>query len=1009
MARFERWLEVKRIFEAALEVEPEERAAFLDRTCGEDQELRAEVEALLRAPAVPTAALASLLGLPGRQDEPDYGEGDRIDHFAIVRRVGQGGMGVVYEARDTRNNDRPVALKVLFSRAVTLSQDKRLAGLTHPAIVTFHDSGETSEGLPYFVFEFIEGEPITTFCDRRELALPERLRLFQKVCDPVAYAHQRGVIHCDLKPENILVTATGELKLLDFGIAREVGAGGIAPGEPSPITLPFASPEQVGNEETTTLSDVYSLGVLLGVLLTGRLPYGRASTVGELRTAILHEPPSPPSETVKAASSSPESDGVPRICLPPPAKSAAALERHLRGDVDAIVLKALSKAPGERYQSVADLAADIDRYLTNLPVVARGDSRFYRFSKLLKRRRNTAAVAAVFVVLVLAGLGIWLREYRRAVEGERQAAAQAERTRQVNRFVVDLLRRTNPFDPSGAPDASVDELLDQSSRSIESSLRGQPDLKASLQSVLGEIYAGRGDETRAQEFLEKALAYERRRPPDEALAETLQRYGMVLTDRGRFKDSNAVLMEAEAILFRLPSRADPTLQARILLARAANDLNLGEHESAREHSQAALALLKRSPTSFLEIATSLLGLGRSFDLKDRDADAEALLRQALSYAEKLPDPRNPHVGLIMDTLGTLLYKRGDYAGAHQHFVRALAIERASLGAESRFCAITLHNLAALAAAQGQYTEAVDEFGQALAILEKKLPPNHEELLMTRNQLASALVQLHEYDRAEHMLLDVLAALRATLPKGHPSIGVTLNNLAYLYQEEGRYAESQALYEEALAIFTALAGRESRPAATLLGNLGSVARDRGDTHTAEARFQEALRISRRIGGGKNIDSVNALINLAGLYMLTGDLARAHPFAAEAVSHAAEVVGPNDWLAGYARLTEAKLLLAEGDPRRALAEAQAARATMASKLPASHWRLASADSLIGGALGRLGDSQEAEPLLLHSLSNLRKITGEHSFQSRDAADRVRSFYEALGRKDEAAKYRLQLARR
>lgn len=1004
MAPFERWLELKRIFEEALEISPDERAAFLERACAGDEELRQEVEALLNAPAVPTSSLAGLLGLPERREEPDYAEGDRIDHFTIVGRVGGGGMGVVYEARDTRNNDRRVAIKVLFTRAVRLSQDKRLAGLSHPAIVTFHDSGETAEGLPYFVFEFIEGEPITASCDHGKLSVPDRLRLFQRVCEAVGYAHKRGVIHCDLKPENILVTATGELKLLDFGIAREVGAEGIAPDEASPITLPYASPEQVGHEETTTLSDVYSLGVLLAVLLTGRLPYRRARSVSELRDAILHEAPNLPSETVTTTS-----NGEPRISSTPPAKNATDLARQLRGDLDAVTQKALCKVPGERYQSAPDLAADIERHLVDRPVLARGNARLYRLSRLLKRRRSAAVVAAVFVLLILGSLGIWLREYRRAVLGERHASAQAERTRQVNRFVVDLLRRTNPFDASGAPEASVDELLDQSTRSIETSLHNQPDLKASLQSVLGEIFAARGNDVRGQELLARALAFQRRGPRDQALAETLQRFGGVLTNLGRFKESEAVLSEAEAIVSKLPGQGDPTLHARILLARAANQLNLGDHESARQLSEAALTLLRRSPSSFPEIATSLHGLGRSFDLKDRDADAEALLRQALSYAEKLPDPRNPHVGLITDTLGTLLYKRGDYAGARTLFLRALDIERTTLGRESRVCAITLHNLAALAAAQGQFAEAVEEFGQALAILQKRLPPNHEQVLMTRNQLASALVQLHQYDRAEKILLEVLTALRATLPKGHPDIGVTLNNLAFMYEEEGRYNESQARYEEALALFTTLLGRNSRPVASLLGNLGSVARDRGDLRTAEVRFKEALQVSRGIAGGKCIEAVNALINLAGVYMLTDDLTNARPFATEAVSLSQSVVGPAAWLAGYARIAEARLLLAEGDGRRALSEARQARATMAAKLPPDSWRLAAADSLIGAALGKLGETQGAERLLLRSLSDLRRINGEHSFQTREATKRVRAFYLDLGRRDEAAKYQVQMAQK
>jgi eukaryotic-like serine/threonine-protein kinase len=343
MDRFERWLEVKAILEKALELPPDKCADFLDRACGTDEELRREVEALLHAPAASTSSLSSLLGLPDRAEDPDYEEGDVIDHFTIVRRIGPGGMGVVYEARDTRNNNRPVAIKVLFSRAVKYSQDKRVANLTHPSIVTFHDSGETPEGLPYFVFEYVEGEPITIFCEHRNLGITERLELFQKMCDAVAYAHERGLIHCDLKPENILVTATGALKLLDFGIARQVGEE-TSPEDSLPLTLPFASPEQVGSEETTTRVDVYSLGVLLSVLLSGHLPYRITNSVSGLREAILHEKPILPSEVVRL-------DGLgDRVCSPPPAKQPSQLAKALQGDLDAIVSKALRKEPKETRQ-----------------------------------------------------------------------------------------------------------------------------------------------------------------------------------------------------------------------------------------------------------------------------------------------------------------------------------------------------------------------------------------------------------------------------------------------------------------------------------------------------------------------------------------------------------------------------------------------------------------------------------------------------------------------------------
>ena len=444
MARFERWLEVKRIFEEALEVAPEERSAFLERACGGDPELRREVEELLEAPPLHTSALAGLLGLPKRREEPDYAEGDRIDHFTIVRQVGGGGMGAVYEARDSRNDNRRVALKVLFSRAVKLSKDKRLAGLSHSSIVVFHDSGETPEGLPYFIFEFIEGDPITEFCEKRRLAVPDRLRLFEKICEAVGYAHQRGLIHCDLKPENILVTATGEPKLLDFGIAKEVGAAQ-SPAESSPITLPFASPEQVGNEETTTLSDVYSLGVLLAVLLTGRLPYSGARALAEIRDAILHAEPGRMSDLVALSGA----EDPPPYARSPPAKSPGDLARQLRGDLDAISAKALLKVPSGRYQSAPDLGADLGRHLADLPVEARGDSRIYLISKLLKRHRGRAAIAMVFFLLVLASLGAWLRQYQETVRQRDQARQEATRAEEVSKFLTDLFRVSDPERKSG--------------------------------------------------------------------------------------------------------------------------------------------------------------------------------------------------------------------------------------------------------------------------------------------------------------------------------------------------------------------------------------------------------------------------------------------------------------------------------------------------------------------------------------------------------------------------------
>jgi tetratricopeptide (TPR) repeat protein len=828
VARFERWLEVKRIFEAALEVEPQERAAFLDRTCGEDQELRAEVEALLGAPAVPTAALASLLGLPGRQDEPDYGEGDRIDHFAIVRRVGQGGMGVVYEARDTRNNDRPVALKVLFSRAVTLSQDKRLAGLTHPAIVTFHDSGQTSEGLPYFVFEFIEGEPITAFCDRRELALPERLRLFQKVCDPVAYAHQRGVIHCDLKPENILVTATGELKLLDFGIAREVGRS-VAPGELSPITLPFASPEQVGNEETTTLSDVYSLGVLLAVLLTGRLPYRRAQTVSELRDAILHDPPSLPSEKVAAAG-----DGAPRIASAPPAETATKLARQLRGDLDAITLKAIRKEPGERYQSAPDLAADIERHLTDYPVEARGDSRRYRASKFLQRNRGAATVAGLFVLLAFAALGVWFRQYRETVGQRDQARQEATRAEEVSNFLTDLFRVSDPQrQPGGA--LSARELLDQATRTLQSRLSAQPRTKLRLLNTLGEIYQNLGLFDAAHRCHEDALALAKSRLNSDALllADTLSDLGTTLAHEGRFPEALA-------------------------------------------NQRQALALRRRAlPQNNLDVARSLLGIGATFAAQHSYREAEPVLRDAVRRLRAVAPPVPEVLADALNTLGGMLADDRQLDEAERVTRECLQIRQRIFGPKHPRVAETLVNLASILEIHARFPEAEKLQRQALAIDRQVLGESHPDTLATMTGLGFIQLVAEDLPRATTTFREALQMAHANTEREDP-LGVEIRlDLARTLLTAKKVQEGLAVLQEAYEVGVRRLGRNDWLVANIIRAQAEGLMMNHDLSSSEAKFREAIPLFRAKQGEHGYTVIDAEGELGTVLGREGRFAEAEP--------------------------------------------------------------------------------------------------------------------------------------
>jgi serine/threonine-protein kinase len=980
------WEDVKEIALSAIELPPGERSRFIAHACESDQELRAAVEALLSISTRDAAALDSVR-LDLAQEPPILPPGTVIDNFHILDLLGHGGMGVVYLAKDERT-DRKVALKILTTRAqFNHGEHKLLARLSHPFIATLYETGKARDGFQYLAMEYVVGLSLVEYCDKYRPPVEQRLILFEKICEGVQYAHQNLVVHRDLTPNNIFVTPKGEPKILDFGIAKEVGGDppDSSVGDLNPMTPPFASPEQRQGQPIGPTSDIYALGILLCGLLTGRHPHTAASFFD---SAAMKENPPVTSDLVGSNN--------PLIFAPPP-DEAASLKNLIRGDLDAIIAKALQPDPAKRYQTAEKLGEDIDRHLTNNPVSAVPASLRYRTMKLLRRR----PIGTVFSLVLLVMLVLLIGQYRRALRGERQASAQAERTREVNRFVVDLLRRTNPFDPSMSPDASVDELLDQSSRTIEASLSNYPDLKASLLSVLGEIFVGRGDAQRGRKLLEDALALQRTGPRDHALAETLARYAGLLTAQGHFQESEVALAEAGELLGSLEEKSDPALQSRILMAHAANKLNLGEYDAALELSHNALEAVRHSPGNFLELATSLHGLGRILEEKDRDAEAELLFREALSSAEKLSDPKNPHVAIILNALGTLLYKRGDYSGARELYVRALDIQRATLGEDTSTYAVTLHNIAALDSVQGRYQEALEEFTQVVAVLLKSLPPSHLRVLTTRGQLASTLIYLHENERAESILLELLATERATLPKDHPLLGGTLNSLAYLYQDEGRLQESQALYQEALGIFTRIVGRNSRPVATLHGNLGNIAQSLSDNRGAEMHFREALEIVRGIDGGKSPDTINAISNLASFYISRGDLEKAQGLVREAVP-LAESIRPPGLLAGSVYALEAKLLLAQGDFRGALSRARQARTILSANLPPQDWRIAATDSVIGAALGRSGKIEEAEKLLLHSLAELRRLKGDQWRPTREAMERVQSFYKSLGRNDEARKY-------
>ena len=403
----ERYSRLQELFDTVLDLPPDERAAHLEKQCGADAALRQEVEALLRADAQTTSfGEQSPFAIPEDLFSEEIEEqvtGRRFGVYQVIREIGRGGLGAVYlAARVDDEYRKEVAIKLIRRGLDTddilqrfRTERQILAQLDHPNIARLIDGGTTDDGLPYFVMEYVKGEPITAYCEAHELKLSERLELFRKVCAAVTYAHQNLVVHRDLKPSNILVTEEGEPKLLDFGIAKLLSADDemltqTAPGLRA-MTPDYASPEQIKGGKITTASDVYSLGVLLYEILTGQRPYRlKTRTAEEISRAITEQEPERPSTSAAAASTN--------------RNSQIDIRKSLRGDLDNIVLMALRKEPERRYSSVAQFSADIRHHLEGRPVIAHKDTFKYRATKFIRRNTIAMAAAALLLLTLIGGI-----------------------------------------------------------------------------------------------------------------------------------------------------------------------------------------------------------------------------------------------------------------------------------------------------------------------------------------------------------------------------------------------------------------------------------------------------------------------------------------------------------------------------------------------------------------------------------------------------------------------------
>ena len=873
----ERRILVKRVFDETVALPPAERTAYLGRTCAGDSALKRDVESLLASSQTIDSSIATTAPLNQPLTAPSSSTrlGSRVGVYEIVAEIGSGGMGDVYRAaRADGQFEKEVAIKLVrhgMNLRVVLDRFRMerqiLAGLDHPNIARLLDGGTTADGLPYLVMELVAGVPIDSYCDQRRLNIAQRLRLFEKVCAAVQYAHQRLVIHRDIKPNNILVGEDGAPKLLDFGIAKLLDPAASADAVTLQAMTPeYASPEQIRGESITTATDVYSLGVLLYQLLTGRSPYASDTRSPHgLANAICEiEPPLPSERVLRTEKFEGRPELSPEALSTPREGSPAKLQRRLAGDLDTIVLKALRKEPERRYHSVEQFADDVVRHLEGQPVIARKDSWSYRAGKFVRRHRVAAAAVSFAGVVLVAGVLVVLRENRVARVNRERAERRFNQVRQLaNSFLFDFHDAIQHL-PGSTPARELVvkralEYLDSLAAEAANDPQLQRELAAAydkVANVQGAPYRSNlGNYPGALASYRKAIAIREQlaqSSSEEKLHTEIGRdYGEVgdlLKVTGDLDGSIKSYEKALAILRALPNPG-PETEREIALVQVRYGtalIDTGELTKAVENHQAALAmtdkLLAANPTDrelLRDRAIQTMRLGDVYRAMNRLPDSLAEQKNAVAQFEALAVKTNGQsmrdLAVGYDHLAMAMQKMGDKRGALETALKAVA------GDEEAYKQDPNNALARRDVYVGR---------SRIAIMQSDVGDTKEALANMRQALA---------------LCEADAALNPDSTEIRSDLGIFHFRLAEMLQKLGRNREALGHLEKTLQMEEALSAASPKD----MNLAGNVAEDwkevsdlhmsLGDTAAALAGYQKSAEMWGKLvaANPEDVDGQNQL--------------------------------------------------------------------------------------------------------------------------------------------------------
>jgi len=1011
----ERWEKIGIIFDEALKLGEPERSDFIKSACGDDIEMMNEVKSLIQADFdVPSVLKAQVADAVNIRSQINY-EGKIIGNYKVIKQIAEGGMGSVFLAeRADGQFEQKVALKIIKpgmnSNEIIkrfLSERQILARLQHPNIAKLLDGGLTDDNLPYFTMEYVEGEPIDEYCDKNNLTVEERLKIFITVCSAIQYAHHNLVIHRDIKPSNIMIKKDGTVKLLDFGIAKVLSEDTLNEGENLTqtglhvMTPEYASPEQIKSEHITTSTDIYSLGLVLYELLTGEKVHKiKNYSPLEMEKAICYTQPQKPSSTIKSVQTKDklkaDQISIKRNTLPDK------LKKKLSGDLDNICLTALRKEPENRYSSVELFRQDIENFLQERPVTARQSTINYRTKKFVLRHK-VAVVSTLLIFLIIASLTTF---YTIQLKQERDAAqAEADKANEVSGFLKNIFKVSDPYNARGDT-ITARELLDKGAEKINRSLSNQPEVKAELLDLIGQVYLNMGMYNKADSLIKKGLAIrEKYDKTGTDIENSLNSLSNVYLFKGEYSKAAALLKRAVSLHESL-SQKDDSAYTSTLSNLAWTYYATGKYLKSDSTYIFLINILKNKYGIKNEfMLTQMNNLALNYHEEGKYEKSDSLFQITLNR-EKIVYGNKPHPELstTMYNYGELLRDKGNFPRAEKMFKSALAMDLKLHGPVNPDVAYSTQGLASFYLAEGHYNEAHKLFRRALEIREKLLGKNHPDVAYAIYNVGLVYCDEQKYDSSKTYFEKSLTMHKKLNGPSHKSVGICLNMLGFVNSKIGNYKLAERQTRQSMKIIEKSIGKVNLTYARDLVTLSLIKAHERDFDSVKVLASRALNLAEEAMNTKKSPFIAWCLNMyAKMALQKKNYKKADSLYRLSLNMQKQLMGENIGSTISTALDFSNILIKLDSLSKAEEIVNKNYDILKNNFTEDNWVTIKAKIILGEIFLKKKHYAEAEDFLLKGYYEYKSVFGLKDYHTKETAQKLISLYNMIGEKNKSYAFR------